>query len=542
MAYFLKNEKDEPLKHGDGVVFMAVNEGIVKGVDMNQRLLHMTGTAEVKDRDGDIVVANGVDLSNYLKNPVFLWSHVYSGPASVPLGKAIKVIKRKNPNRVDFTIQFSSMGLNPFADMVLALYNEGIINASSIGFIPREWEKLDEEGKDGDMLYWRGRKFTKTELLELSGCAVPANPAALQHAIKGYAHPQTTENDRKSIYQILMGEKVLDMKTAGVDEIELLGELQEMKTEVEETDETKTSVQVPDNVTSEQTSEKDDLQGVDNTQKNEYISDNVQTSEITKETEVPKDTEDIENKGICGSGSLPTSDKDSWDGSGARSRMANAAGGPDKDKINWSAYGKGFVWVDPNNKENLGGYKLPFADIIDGKLTSVWGGVKAAMGAVLGARGGTQLGGDKKAAYNFLKRYYGKFGKDAPEFHAFEDEGIGSFLVDTFDVPFETETDLTPNNTEKTVVEKFLALVNGQGDVNIQVVDAEEFLKNLIGIELAPQTEKSTEEVKEEPSEEVVKEEEVELSVNNPPVLTDEEISKLNESLQALAQTLKGVK
>jgi hypothetical protein len=534
MAYFLKGKDDLPLMHDGGVVFMAVNENVVKGVDMNQRLLHMTGTAEVKDRDGDLVVSSGGKLENYLKNPVFLWSHTYSGPASVPLGKTVKLVKRKNPNRIDFTIQFSSMGLNPFADMVLALYNEKIINASSIGFIPREWEKMEADDKSDDMLVWRGRKFTAWELLELSGCAVPANPAALQHAIKGYAHPQTTENDRKSIYQILLGEKVLDLKTAGVDELELQAELQDLNCEVQEVDDAKVQVQVPGDVTNESATEKVDLQGVDNTEKNEYITDNAKTPETTQETEVEKDTEDIDNKGICGSRSLPTSDKDSWDGSGARSRMANAAGGPDKDKINWSTYAKGFVWVDPAKKDSFGGYKLPFADVVGGKLTAVWGGVKAAMGAVLGARGGTQLGGDKKAAYGFLKSYYSKFGKDAPEFHSIE--GFEKFLEETFDIPFDTDTDNQPIDAKKDMVEKLLALVGGQGEV--KVVSAEEFLKSLLEevqsnieivptIEIVPNEDKSTE----KPEQTTGKSEDA----------SEEELLKLNEGLKTLAASLRGL-
>ena len=536
MAYFIKNDKDEPLKHGEGFVFMAVNENVVKGVDMNKRLLHMTGTAESKDRDGDIVVAGGGDLENYIKNPVFLWSHVYSGPASVPLGKTIQLVKRKNPNRLDFTIQFSSQGLNPFADMILALYSEKIINASSIGFIPREWEKIEEDDKSGDMLYWRGRKFLKWELLELSGCAVPANPAALQHAIKGYAHPQTTENDRKTIYQILMGEKVLDLKTAGVDEIELMGELQDLECQVEEVDDAKEKIvfQVPGDFTNENPDEKGAVQGVDNITENEYISDNTQASETKEETEVPKDTEATENKAICGSRSLPTSDKDSWDGSGARKRMANAAGGPDKDKINWTSYGKGFVYVDPNNKESFGGYKLPFADIVDGKLTAVWGGVKAAMGAVLGARGGTQLGGDKKAAYGFLKSYYSKFGKDAPEFHSLE--GFEKFLEETFDIPFDTDTDNQPKDAASNMVERIIALVGSQGDVKI--VSGEEFYK-----ELMKDNEESTEETPSEENQETETEENEEENETDKgsKELSEEEILSLTESLKNLSQSLKGV-
>jgi hypothetical protein len=119
---------------------------------------------------------------------------------------------------------------------------------------------------------------------------------------------------------------------------------------------------------------------------------------------------------ICGSKSLPISDKGSWDGKAAEKRIRKYAGGPNKDDINWSTYAKGFVYVDPNNDKNFSGYKLPFADVIDGKLKAVWGGVNTAMGVVNGAMGGVK-GVDRNKAYNFLKSYYKKFNEEPPEFN-----------------------------------------------------------------------------------------------------------------------------
>lgn len=120
---------------------------------------------------------------------------------------------------------------------------------------------------------------------------------------------------------------------------------------------------------------------------------------------------------ICGSKSLPTSDKGgSWDGGAADKRMRKNSGGPKKEDVNWSTYAKGFVYVDPDNDDNFSGYKLPFADVIDGELRAVWGGVNAAMGAINGARGGVK-GVDRKKAYNFLKSYYKKFDEEPPEFN-----------------------------------------------------------------------------------------------------------------------------
>jgi len=124
--------------------------------------------------------------------------------------------------------------------------------------------------------------------------------------------------------------------------------------------------------------------------------------------------ENYEIAKICGSKTLPIDDTAEWDGAAARTRIAKWAGGPNKDKINWKKYGKGFVWCVPGQEENFGGYKLPFADVIDGELKATWGGVSNAMKAVRGARK-KLVGVDVKKAYNFLAAYYKKFKKEVPK-------------------------------------------------------------------------------------------------------------------------------
>ena len=59
-----------------------------------------------------------------------------------------------------------------------------------------------------------------------------------------------------------------------------------------------------------------------------------------------------------------------WDGSAARSRLAKWAssdGSGDKDKIDWTKFAKGFFWFDSSAPNDLGSYKLPFVDVVDGR-------------------------------------------------------------------------------------------------------------------------------------------------------------------------------
>lgn len=122
-------------------------------------------------------------------------------------------------------------------------------------------------------------------------------------------------------------------------------------------------------------------------------------------------------KAIGGGPGLPTDDRAAWDADAAVSRMRAAAGGPDKENVNWTKYRRGFVWYDSGKSESFAAYKLPFADVINGTLKATWGGVSNAMAAVLGSRGGVDIQGQNKAAYAFLKGYYAKFDKEPPEFH-----------------------------------------------------------------------------------------------------------------------------
>jgi hypothetical protein len=61
------------------------------------------------------------------------------------------------------------------------------------------------------------------------------------------------------------------------------------------------------------------------------------------------------------------------------------------------------------------GYKLPIADVIDGKLKAVPRAALAAAQVLHGARGGVDLPAkDVSAVKPHIERYYGKMGDEAP--------------------------------------------------------------------------------------------------------------------------------
>jgi hypothetical protein len=95
----------------------------------------------------------------------------------------------------------------------------------------------------------------------------------------------------------------------------------------------------------------------------------------------------------------------------------------------WARYKKAHFWMDPEaDAKTKGAYKLPFAMMVGGELKAVWNGVKAAMGALNGARGGVDIpDADREAVYAHIKRYYDKFEKEPPDLKAKNNSPDGTF-------------------------------------------------------------------------------------------------------------------
>lgn len=82
------------------------------------------------------------------------------------------------------------------------------------------------------------------------------------------------------------------------------------------------------------------------------------------------------------------------------------------------------TWYDSENADVKSAYKLPHHRA-DGYSIS-WQGLTAAMGALLGARGGVQVpSGDRRGIYNHLARHYrDDFDRDPPEFRSVDSSEI----------------------------------------------------------------------------------------------------------------------
>ncbi len=128
-------------------------------------------------------------------------------------------------------------------------------------------------------------------------------------------------------------------------------------------------------------------------------------------------------RAVSGATGLPLADRErAWDATGAANRVAKWASSDssgDKDKVSWSKYARAFFWVNPEMRDAFGGYKLGFADVLDGALTAIPRGVFACAAVMRGSRGGVQIpAGDRDGVKSRIAGYYRAMAAK------FEDEAI----------------------------------------------------------------------------------------------------------------------
>lgn len=119
------------------------------------------------DRIDDVINQDGWQLAKFRKNPVALFGH----DKSTIIGKWAKV--RIENGALVGTLKLLAAGKNALVDYVRALLDERMLNAVSVGFIPLEFEPRPGAKRGGYV-------YTKSELLECSAVAVPANANALR--------------------------------------------------------------------------------------------------------------------------------------------------------------------------------------------------------------------------------------------------------------------------------------------------------------------------------------------------------------------------
>jgi HK97 family phage prohead protease len=144
--------------------FKTVRYTVTAGVTSEAGEASITISTKSPDRSRDCVMPEGCVLTNYLKNPVVTFGHDYS---AIPVGTCTSV----ESSSEGVSAKWRWLKDDPFADRVRNAWDQGVLRAASIGFLPLKWA-YDEER--------RGFDFTEWDMLEFSIVAVPCNPEAVR--------------------------------------------------------------------------------------------------------------------------------------------------------------------------------------------------------------------------------------------------------------------------------------------------------------------------------------------------------------------------
>ena len=142
-----------------------------KALDVQAGLYELMASTESVDRQNDVLVSTGADLSNYRRNPVVLWAHDYS---RLPVARAVEIDAVPGVG-LRAKMEFAPAGVDAHIDAVRKLWELGFLNAASVGFTP----------KAGTPTGKGGTRYTDWELLEFSIVPIPANADALRLAFDG---------------------------------------------------------------------------------------------------------------------------------------------------------------------------------------------------------------------------------------------------------------------------------------------------------------------------------------------------------------------
>lgn len=138
---------------------------VIKAEDGSIRLCI---TKQVVDRDGEVLVVDGCDLSGYAKNPIMLWGHrMMGGDIEDVTGRLNGIQKTVDANTVPMIIGIPEFADHPKAQYLKSMVERGIISTVSVGFL------IKDGGYNAET-----RTITAWELLEVSWVTVPANPEA----------------------------------------------------------------------------------------------------------------------------------------------------------------------------------------------------------------------------------------------------------------------------------------------------------------------------------------------------------------------------
>lgn len=165
------------------------NIGAVTSKDTSRLTADAIITTSTRDREGDVVQSMGLNLSNYRKNPVWLWSHDSSqGPVGKSEDSQGNLTVWLNRDHAVARCAFHTH--TKIAEQTAAMVMDGFVRSVSIGFQPHRADRISaapttQKAKPHGaaippgappVVGWR---FDEVDLLEISWTAIGMNPDAI---------------------------------------------------------------------------------------------------------------------------------------------------------------------------------------------------------------------------------------------------------------------------------------------------------------------------------------------------------------------------
>ena len=157
---------------------------VVKSLDVDSEKRTMDGviSTEAVDRDREVVVARGLDFTEYRKNPVVLFMH----DAYSPIGKCASGPTLRRRNKVTEVVATTEFAETKLAEEVFGLVNGGFVRGISIGMNPSTMERTPPSPVEiRKKPYWSEARavIRSAEIIEYSFVSIPANADALTEAV-----------------------------------------------------------------------------------------------------------------------------------------------------------------------------------------------------------------------------------------------------------------------------------------------------------------------------------------------------------------------
>lgn len=340
------------------------SNSVEKAAD-GQKIYRAVASTDALDRDKEVLVPKGVQVENFMKNPVMLFIHQSK---QLPVGKILKLEVNDSEIAMDFVFAPTDIGKE-----LQGLYDGEFMSAFSVGFYPKNYIFVEENTpKKLDITLQNGSKYsldltkykempraviTDWELLEVSPVPIPSNPEALLRRSMDEAIRKDGSN--------FLAKAKLEHKF----------------------------------------------------------------NDLAKSIEsFLKEAADPETSGVVPFDSCSVDKDYKWDklkGVASLAKRASSDGSGSKDTLDWAKYSEGFTWVNLEKTQELRSYKLPHHFVNkEGELAVSAIALREAMASLLGENQGNVAEKDVEACYNHLKLHYEEAGEECPELKVYSEDEL----------------------------------------------------------------------------------------------------------------------